>query len=116
MGMSSYRTIFLFVTISCFVMMSVNSSKIRAQERLSPTYECSNTALSNAMSLTPICEPREISFYLPLPNDPRIEEIIPSQILLPRCSGGCLQGKEYKCIPEPGRRSSKTFEVRFKNK
>ena len=97
-------------------MMSANASRIRAQERLGPIYECSNFALSNAMSLTPLCEPREISFFLPFPNDPRIEEIIPSQILLPRCSGGCLQGKSYKCVPEPGGRSSETFEVRFENK
>ena len=114
--MSSYRTIFLFATISCFVIVLVDSSKIRAQGRLNPTYECSNTALSDAMSKTPLCELREISFYLPLPNDPRIEEIIPSQVLLPRCSGGCLQGKAYECIPEPGGRSSKTFEVRFEDK
>jgi len=111
MEMSSYRIIFLFETISCFVIVLVNSSKIRAQGRLSPTYECSNTALSDAKSLTSMCEPREISFHLPTPDDPRIEEIIPSQVLLPRCSGGCLQGKAYKCIPEPGGRSSKTFEV-----
>ena len=109
--MSSYRTIFFLVTISCSAIVLVNSSKIRAQGRYSPTYECSNTALSDAKSLTAMCELREISFYLPTPDDPRVEEIIPSQVLLPRCSGGCLQGKAYKCIPEPGGRSSKTFDV-----
>ena len=110
------KAIFLFLITSSFVMTLAKSSRIRAQGRLSPTYKCSNFALSNAMALTPICEPREISFHLPLPKDPRIEEIIPSQVLLQRCSGGCLQGKSYKCIPEPGGRSSETFEVRFENK
>ena len=114
--MSDSGAMCLFLIICYLKMISANSSKIRAKGRLSPIYECSNFALSNAMSLTPICEPREIAFYLPIPKDPRIEEIIPSQILLPRCSGGCLQGKSYKCVPEPAGRSSVTFEVRFENK
>lgn len=98
--------------ISYFVTYSVNPSRIRTQGQYSPIHQCPNTAYSDIMSSIPVCEPRETLVELPLPRDPMIEEVTPSHVLVPRCSGVCFQGNTYhKCVPESGGRSSQTFQV-----
>lgn len=100
--------------ISYFVTYSVNPSRIRTQGQYSPIHQCPNTAYSDIMSSIPVCEPRETLVELPLPRDPMIEEVTPSHVLVPRCSGVCFQGNTYhKCVPESGGRSSQTFQVLF---
>jgi len=100
--------------ISYFVTYSVNPSRIRTQGQYSPIHQCPNTAYSDIMSSIPVCEPRETLVELPLPRDPMIEEVTPSHVLVPRCSGVCFQGNTYhKCVPESGGRSSETFQVLF---
>jgi len=100
--------------ISHFVTYSVNPSRIRTQGQYSAIHQCPNTAYSDIMSSIPVCEPRETLVELPLPRDPMIEEVTPSHVLVPRCSGVCFQGNTYhKCVPESGGRSSQTFQVLF---
>ena len=101
--------------ISHFVTYSVNPSRIRTQGQYSAIHQCPNTAYSDIMSSIPVCEPRETLVELPLPRDPMIEEVTPSHVLVPRCSGVCFQGNTYhKCVPESGGRSSQTFQVWWK--
>ena len=100
--------------ISYFVNHSVNPSRIRTQGQYSPIHQCPNTMYSDVLSSIPPCEPRDTLVKLPLPNDPMIEEVIPSHVLVPRCSGVCYQGNTYhKCVPETGGRSVQNFQVRI---
>ena len=98
--------------MSYFVTHSVNPSpKIRVV--YTPIQQCPNTVYSEVMSSIPICEPRDTLVKLDLPNDnAMIEEVMPSHVLVPRCSGVCYQGNNYhKCVPEAGGRSSENFKV-----
>ena len=98
--------------MSYFVTHSVNPSP---QNRVgyTPIQQCPNTVYSEVMSSIPICEPRDTLVKLDLPNDnAMIEEVMPSHVLVPRCSGVCYQGNNYhKCVPEAGGRSSEKFKV-----
>ena len=97
--------------MSYFVTYSVNPWP-QNQGQYTPTQQCPNTAYSDVMASMPMCEPRETLVKLDLPNDPMIEEVLPSHVLVPRCSGVCYEGNNFhKCVPEDGGRSSQTFQV-----
>ena len=101
------------VFLSYFVTFSVNPWPQSHAPQYAPTHQCSNTAYSEVYSSMPACQPRETLIKLDLPtNDPEIEEVLPSHVLVPRCSGVCHQGNNFhKCVPETGGRSTQNFEV-----
>ena len=106
MLVSTVVSLILFLTY----LLTNSSSPMPEQKEYSPAYECSETSAD--VYLGPSCEPRDTVVELPFPNDPMIAEVIPSHVLVQRCSGACHQGITYhKCVPEPGGRSKKIFKV-----
>lgn len=98
--------------ISYFVTHSVNPSP-QNRGGYTPIQQCPNTVYSVVMSNIPLCEPRDTLVKLDLPSDnAMIEEVMPSHVLVPRCSGVCYQGNNFhKCVPDVGGRSSQNFQV-----
>ena len=78
---------------------------------------CTNDLISAIWSELPNCEPRleVIELTLP-PGDPNVVEVIPSHVVVPRCSGVCHAGNLYhRCVPDlEGGRSRKQFRVMFR--
>ena len=105
-------TVSSLLFISYFVTHSVNPSPQNTGE-YTTLHQCPNTAYSEVMSSIPLCEPRDTLVKLDLPNDNAlIEEVMPSHVLVPRCSGVCYQGNNFhKCVPEAGGRSFQNFQV-----
>ena len=95
-------TVSTLLFMSYFVTYSVNPWP-QNQGQYAPTGQCPNTAYSDVMASMPDCQPRETLVKLDLPNDEMIEEVLPSHVLVPRCSGVCYEGNNFhKCVPEDG--------------
>ena len=104
-------TVSTLLFMSYFVTYSVNPWP-QNQGQYAPTGQCPNTAYSDVMASMPDCQPRETLVKLDLPNDEMIEEVLPSHVLVPRCSGVCYEGNNFhKCVPEDGGRSTQNFQV-----
>ena len=104
-------TVSTLLFMSYFVTYSVNPWP-QNQGQYAPTGQCPNTAYSDVMASMPDCQPRETLVKLDLPNDEMIEEVLPSHVLVPRCSGVCYEGNNFhKCVPDEGGRSTQNFQV-----
>ena len=55
----------------------------------------------------PTCLPRDTIVRLPLPEDASVDEVIPSHVVVKRCSGVCHEGNVYhQCVPKSGARTT----------
>ena len=100
------------VTSLLFLSYLVTNSVTPSLQGYTPAQQCSSSSFANVYSNMPSCQPRDTLVKLKLPNDPQIEEVIPSHVLVPRCSGVCHQGNNFhKCVPQSGARATQTFEV-----
>ena len=55
----------------------------------------------------PTCLPRDTIVKLPLPEDASVDEVIPSHVVVKRCSGVCHEGNVYhQCVPKSGARTN----------
>jgi hypothetical protein len=60
----------------------------------------------------PACIPRDLIVKLPLPDDPSVDEVVPSHVVVKRCAGVCHQGNVYhQCVPQAGARAEQEMEV-----
>ena len=97
-----------------YLVTNSTSPTPQVLQQYAPAHQCSNTAFRDVYSSMPECRPRETLVKLDLPNNPMIEEVIPSHVLVNRCSGACHEGTSYhKCVPRPGGRSTQNFEVLY---
>jgi len=73
---------------------------------------CSNDAMGQIFAEMPTCLPRDTIVKLPLPEDASVDEVIPSHVVVKRCSGVCHEGNVYhQCVPKSGARTNQVFEV-----
>eukprot|EP00095_Tigriopus_kingsejongensis_P011808 maker-scaffold71_size417697-snap-gene-2.16 protein:Tk11808 transcript:maker-scaffold71_size417697-snap-gene-2.16-mRNA-1 annotation:"GA20104" len=74
---------------------------------------CSTLDKERIWNEIPKCIPRDTLVSLPPPEDETILEFFPSQVMVPRCSGGChLSGNhQHKCLPVPKSRYQKPIQV-----
>ena len=60
----------------------------------------------------PTCQPRDTIVKLPLPDDASVDEVIPSHVVVKRCSGVCHEGNVYhQCVPKSGARTDQGCQV-----
>ena len=61
----------------------------------------------------PGCEPRDLMVQLPAHSDANVDEVVPSHVMVPRCSGVCHEGTSqyHRCVPQEGARVYEDFEV-----
>ena len=77
--------------------------------------QCTNDIIGNIQTTMPNCRPRDSMLRLPMPDDADVVEVIPSHVVVPRCSGVCHQGNLYHhCVPAEDGRSAEKFEVMFR--
>jgi len=75
----------------------------------SPPDQCSEATKAEVWSSLPDCSPRPTLVSIPLPLDPHVLQVIPSQVVVPRCAGTChtpQQGMYQRCVPGEAQNSS----------
>lgn len=106
-----------WTTIGSVMLLQMSSQDLNHVGASGASYgfidKCSNDIISGIWSDLPKCQPRQEVVKLPLPDDPDVVEVIPSHVVVPRCSGVCHQGNLYhQCVPHDKERGTKTFKVK----
>ncbi len=108
----------LSVMATVLAMQSASSSvdRVAPVSYAADNDVCTNDLMESIWGALPNCEPRPEVVALDLPSDdPDVVEVIPSHVVVPRCSGVCHEGNLYhKCVPKSESRARQTFQVMFR--
>ncbi len=102
-----------FTTLSVIGSLLVLQQSFGSEQaRYLGSEQCTNEGVGGIWANLPPCKPRDTLVGLPLPDDANVVEVIPSHVMVPRCSGVCHEGNLYHhCVPTEDGRSTKLFEV-----
>ena len=100
----------VFSLMSQFTTL-LSSSSINYELSTKCTYQQQYEAFTNLVD----CSPRDtlVSLELPLHIDAHVVEVIPSKVMVRRCTGGCHLGASsaHSCVPAKQGRSSQMFDI-----